>query len=178
MRQKSGSKKRLRYAWALLLLCCTGLPEPQVRRRQRSTLFYDRTFMKKNLFISLLAITATLLHSCSSNSSILPNNINGTYKGTWSGRGNSGIITLHNLKQVDDPNSDYDKVEGSVTMLSLANKTISFGEYNPTGNIITIKVNDGANQFTLIASYKASEKSFENGSWLVSGNSGSWSAKK
>ena len=89
--------------------------------------------MKKLLIFPLLAIIATFLHSCSSNSSISPNNINGTYKGTWSGRGNSGIVTLHNLKQVDDPNSDYDKVEGSVTMLSLTNKTISLGEYNPTG---------------------------------------------
>ena len=108
---------------------------------------------------------------------MFPNNINGTYKGTWSGRGNSGIITLHNLKQVDDPNSDYDRVEGSVTMLSLTNKTISSGEYNPTGNILTIKVSDGANTFTLIASYKATEKSFENGSWLTSGSYRNWSGR-
>lgn len=133
--------------------------------------------MKKLLIIPLLAVTATFLHSCSSNSSISPNNINGTYKGTWSGRGNSGIITLHNLKQVDDPNSDYDRVEGSVTMLSLTNKTISSGEYNPTGNILTIKVSDGANTFTLIASYKATEKSFENGSWLTSGSYRNWSGR-
>ena len=134
--------------------------------------------MKKLLILPLFAITATFLHSCSSNSNILPNTIDGTYKGTWSGMGNSGAVILHDLKQVDDPNSDYDKIEGSVTMLSLKNKTITLGEYNSTGNIITIKVTDGANQFTLIASYKASKKSFENGSWLTSGNSGSWSAKK
>lgn len=134
--------------------------------------------MKKNLILPLLAITAYLSQSCSTNSSILPNTIEGTYKGTWSGMGNSGSVTLHNLKRVDDPNRDYDKIEGSITMLSLKNKTITFGEYNPTGNIITIKVTDGANQFTLIGSYKASTQSFESGSWLTSGNSGSWNAKK
>ena len=134
--------------------------------------------MKKLIIITQLAVSATLFHSCSPNSSISPNTIEGTYKGTWSGMGNSGSVTLHNLKRVDDPNRDYDKIEGSITMLSLKNKTITFGEYNPTGNIITIKVTDGANQFTLISSYKASTQSFENGSWLTSGNSGSWNAKK
>lgn len=133
--------------------------------------------MKKLLIITQLAVSATLFHSCSSNSSISPNTIEGTYTGKWSGMGNSGIITLHDLKQIDVVDRDYDKIEGSISMLSLKNKTITFGEYNPTGHIITIKVTDGANQFTLIASYKASEKSFS-GNWLTSGNSGSWNAKK
>lgn len=133
--------------------------------------------MIKNAFLPLLAMAVAFGQGCSSSSSISPTTIKGTYQGTWSGMGNSGSITLHDLQQVDDPDSDYDKIEGSITMLSLKNKTITFGQYNPSGNILTIKVSDGANQYTLIASYKASEKSFS-GSWLTSGNSGSWQAKK
>lgn len=133
--------------------------------------------MKKNLFSPLLAIAVTFVSACSSSSNLTPNTINGTFKGTWSGMGNSGSITLHDLQQIDDPDSDYDKIVGSITMLSLKNKTITSGQYNLTGNLVNIKISDGANQYTLIASYKASERSFS-GSWLTSGNSGSWQAKK
>lgn len=149
---------------------------------QKSVNLYHKTvtIMKNNKFkIVAFLFLVVILNACKdSDISPLDSKPVGTFEGTWSGRGNSGVVTLHNLKVVDDPNSDYDKVTGSVTMLSLNSKEISFGEYNNGGNILTIKVNDGANTYTFIASYKSSEKSLENGSWLVSGNSGAWSATK
>lgn len=135
--------------------------------------------MKRINFKHLLfVILVVFLNSCKdSDISPLSNKPEGTFEGKWSGMGNSGVVTFHDLKMQDDPNSDYDKVTGSVSILTLKYKEISVGQYNSTGNLLTIKVNDGANIFTFIASYKSSDKTLS-GSWNMTGNSGSWSASK
>lgn len=135
--------------------------------------------MKKLRLISILSIFA-VLNACKDSSSLIVPIVpkpDGTYQGSWSGMGNSGTITLNNIKISDDPDSDLDRVTGSLKFFNISMSIVS-GKYNYSSNTLTLSANDGgANTYTFNANYNILDDKLA-GSWIIGANSGTWNAKK